>query len=334
MNRKVIPSLIRIKYQGVTGIAKGNDGSLVVTTRSGSFTELAPDAYQMIAGQKTPVSVSYNIISPNEVGFTVGAYDKSQQLVIDPVMKYGIYLAGIGVADARAITKDSDGDAYVAGKTYTGFSLSGTDEAPEITGSDAVVVKINPDGSAPLYITYLGGSGEDGAAGIAIDENRNVFVTGSTSSSDFPTFMPIQPFLRGATNAFVLELGPSGDTIIYSTYLGGSKTDNGNAIAIDPQGNAYITGTTTSLDFPTINEFHTYHLNGAQAAFVSKIDSSGSSLVYSGYLGGNAPTTGAGIAVDDTGNAFVTGETYALTEFPIINAYQPTKRWKCRCIPH
>jgi PKD repeat protein len=316
------PSLIRIKYQGITGITNGKDGSLVVTTSSGKFTELAPDAYQMIGGQEKPVSVSYNILSPTEVGFNVGTYDRSQPLVIDPVMQYGIYLAGIGVADARAITKDSDGDVYVAGKTYTGFSLSGTDDEPEVTGSDAVVVKINPDGSAPLYITYLGGSGEDGAAGITIDENRNVFVTGSTSSTDFPTFLPLQGSLRGTTNAFVLKLGPSGDTIIYSTYLGGDNIDNGNAIAIDPQGNAYITGTTTSVNFPTINEFHTYNLNGAQAAFVSKIDSTGSSLVYSGYLDGNSPTTGAGIAVDNAGNAFVTGETYALAEFPIVNAFQ------------
>ena len=98
-----------------------------------------------------------------------------------------------------------------------------------------------------------------------------LFITGSTSSTDFPTVQPIQGSLRGVTNAFVLELGPSGDSIIYSTYLGGTKTDNGNAIAIDPQNNAYITGTTTSIDFPTINQFHTYQLNGAQAAFVSKI---------------------------------------------------------------
>ena len=127
----------------------------------------------------------------------VANYDRNLALVIDPVMRYGIYLAGIGVADAKAITKDPDGNAYVAGRTYTGFTLSGPGVAVGSTGSDAIVVKINPDGSAPLYITYLGGSGDDGAAGIALDENRNVFLTGSTSSPDFPTCQPIQGSLRG-----------------------------------------------------------------------------------------------------------------------------------------
>ncbi len=104
----------------------------------------------MINGQKLPVSVDYTIVSPNEVGFNVGNYDKNYPLVIDPVMRYGIYLAGIGVADARAITKDPDGNAYVAGRTYTGFTLPGPGEVVERTGTDAIVVKINADGSAPL----------------------------------------------------------------------------------------------------------------------------------------------------------------------------------------
>ena len=101
--------------------------------------------------RNVPVTVDYNIVSPNEVGFNVGNYDKNYPLVIDPVMKYGIYLAGIGVADARAVTRDPDGNAYVAGRTYTGFTLPGPGEVVETTGTDAIVVKINADGSAPLY---------------------------------------------------------------------------------------------------------------------------------------------------------------------------------------
>lgn len=144
------PGLIRIQYEGISSIAKGGDGSLVISTRSGTFKELKPDAYQMINGQKMAVSVDYTIVSPNEMGFRVGNYDNNYPLVIDPVMRYGIYLAGIGVADARAVTKDPDGNAYVAGRTYTGFTLPGPGEVVEKTGTDAIVVKINADGSAPL----------------------------------------------------------------------------------------------------------------------------------------------------------------------------------------
>ena len=157
----------------------------------------------MIGGRKVPVTVTYNIVSSNEVGFNVADYDRSQPLIIDPVMRYGIYLAGIGVADARAITKDSDGNAYVAGRTYTCFTLPGAGEAVESTGTDAIVVKINPDGSTPLYITYLGGSEDDGALGIALDENRNVIHDRFNQFTRFPNSKPIQGYLRGVTNAFV-----------------------------------------------------------------------------------------------------------------------------------
>ncbi|HVP93878.1 MAG TPA: PKD domain-containing protein [Methanoregulaceae archaeon] len=315
------PSRIQLQYSGMDSLSVAPDGTLVITTHDGTLLEQAPEAYQVFEGVRIPVEVHYKILPGNSVGFSVGTYMEPLPLVIDPVMKYGIYLSGIGVQDANAVAKDNEGNIYIAGRSYPALSMDSHGAVFQAGGTHVIVVKINEDGSAPLYITYIGGNGSDKGAGIAIDDNGDAYVTGSTDSPDFPLVNPLQGTLKGTSNAFVAKLGPSGDAVIYSTYLGGTSADYGNAIAIDGMGSAYITGTTTSADFPVISQFQRTAISGGQSAFISKLSETGGSLEYSGFLGGNAPTSGNGIAVDTSGSAFVTGQTFA-SDFPVVNGSQ------------
>jgi hypothetical protein len=179
---------------------------------------------------------------------------------------------------------------------------------------DAFVSKINTSGSALVYSTYLGGSSNDYGEGIALDSAGNAYVTGYTVSTDFPTMNPLQPANGGNDDAFVAKLNPSGSALVYSTYLGGNSIDQGHGIAVDSAGSAYVTGFTASKNFPTINPLQRT-FGGGYDAFVGRVNSSGSALVYSTYLGGSVEDDGYGIALDSAGNTYITGYTNS-TNFP------------------
>ena len=246
---------------------------------------------------------------------------------------YSTYLGGSGGDTGNAIAVDSAGSAYLTGQTCSSDFPTALPLQATLKGScDPFVTKLNPAGTSLVYSTYLGGSsGKDTAMGIAVDSSGNAYVTGATSSPDFPTANPLQPTLNGSENAFVSKLNPSGSALVYSTYLGGSDGDNGAGIAVDSSGNAYLTGTTSSPDFPTVNPFQAYQSKyGETNAFVAKLNPGGSALVYSTFLGGsgvpNAATLaggdeGLGIAVDSSGNAYLTGATWS-PDFPTVNPIQ------------
>src|SRR5262249_25894398 len=144
---------------------------------------------------------------------------------------------------------------------------------PALAGlENAFVAKLNPTGSALVYATYLGGSQFDEGAGIAVDGSGNAYVTGATSSHNFPTVNPVQPTLTGFENTFVSKLNASGSGLLYSTYLGGTGVEGGAAIAVDSSGNAYITGSTNSTDFPTANASQPIYGGGTHDAFVAKLN--------------------------------------------------------------
>jgi hypothetical protein len=160
-----------------------------------------------------------------------------------------------------------------------------------------------------IYSTYLGGTGSDVANAIAVDSSGSAYITGSTGSSDFPTVNALQSVESGTGDAFVAKFDATGSTLVYATYLGGSGGESGAGIAVDSSGAAYITGETTSTDFPTMNAFQLANAGGQEDAFVTKVDPTGSALVYSTYLGGSGSDVGSGIAVDTSGSAYVTGAT-------------------------
>jgi hypothetical protein len=240
---------------------------------------------------------------------------------------YSSYLGGSGADRGFGIAADASGNAYVTGWTGSiDFPVADAVQAASGGIEDVFVAKLNPTGSMLTYSTYLGGSGSDYGRGIAVDTSGNVCVTGWTLSTNFPTVNPRQPSNGGAYDAFVAKLNTAGSALVYSTYLGGSLGDRGNAIAVDASGNAYVTGVTQSTssgDFPTANPFQATHGGGFEDGFVAKLSASGSALLYSTYVGGNGSEEGTGMAVDASGNAYVTGFTES-TNFPMANPLQTT----------
>jgi hypothetical protein len=180
---------------------------------------------------------------------------------------------------------------------------------------------VNFSGEALIYSTYLGGPSSNAAQSIQIDSSCNAYIAGYVLSGAFPTVAPIQSASGGAADAFVAELNPAGSTLVFATYLGGSGDDRAYGLALDSSNNIYVTGATTSPNFPIISPAFQSTLTGTSNVFVSKLSAGGSSLVYSTYLGGNGTDQGNAIAVTPAGIAYVTGFTES-TNFPTVNAVQ------------
>jgi Beta-propeller repeat len=314
-----------------------------------------PVVYQNNEGARKPVESQYVMTADNTIRFTVGDYDRSKPLVIDPVLVYSTYLGGSEVDFGKGIAVDASGNAYIVGDTRSSDFPAANAIQPTFTGfhHTVFVTKINASGSALVYSTYLGGSLpnsegfiSDSPGGIAVDASGNAYVAGSTASPDFPTtvgaLQPTSPICPGSTceifdavAAFVSKINASGSAFVYSTYLGGGGVDNfdvGTGIAADASGNAYVTGWTRSSSFPTANALQPTLKGLIQNAFVTKINANGSAFVYSTYLGGtnlsddtpkDPGDQGNGIAADSSGNAYVAGQTSS-ADFPTANPLQST----------
>lgn len=313
-----------------------SEGDLVFQLASGDVHLHKPVVYQTPSatlppttdqGPRTDVKGHYALDAQNRVRFELGPYDHNRPLVIDPVLVYATYLGGSGGDTGNAIAVDSNLDAYIAGFTNSvdfPTTTSGTPYQSAFQGStDAFVAKINSAGTKLIYSTYLGGTGSDIATALA-QSNGSVYITGYTSSTDFPAVAPIStafPFQQtyggGPTDAFVTELNTTGSALVYSTYLGGNGADAGMGIAVDSTGDAYVTGSTQSTNFPRLNPLQN-SLNGSTDAFVTKVNYTGEGLVYSTFLGGSAVDVGQSIQVDSSGNAYIAGYTLS-TDFLTAN---------------
>jgi hypothetical protein len=220
-----------------------------------------------------------------------------------------------------SIAVDDSGYAYVTG--YTNSTDFPTQNAYDASYNgdweDVFVTKLSAVGSSLVYSTFLGGSRSEIGLGIAVDRFGCTYVTGCTGSSDFPTLNPYQTY-QGGNDAFVAKLSSTGNSLLYSTYVGGGGPDDGWGIAVDGNCNAYVTGYTQSSDFPTVNPYQRT-LRGGQNALVTKLSNSGDSLIYCTYFGGADWDVGNGIAVDNRGNAYLTGDTES-PDFPTSNPYQ------------
>ena len=454
------PHAIRLTFDGADTIDVDPAGDLVLGTPGGEVRLQNPALYQETNGVRRQVEGRY-VIHEGAVGFEVGPYDSSTPLVIDPVLLYSSFLGGSQTDNGTDVTVDAAGNIYLTGSTSSlNFPIANATQPLKAEGSDAFVTKLNPSGTALLYSTYFGNNGGDAGLGIAVDGGGNAYVTGvfgvltalslwqsevlvaklnSTGSviyavafgssdddlgyaiavdsagyayvtgqtgaaSNFPTTAnAFQPEWNGFGDAFLSVLSPNGSTLVYSTYLGGGLMDEGRAIALDAAGDVYLTGgtmggfpttagayqtgllgfgdafiikmkpylsgnasvawstllggndfdvahsiavdtagnsyvtgsTTSSLDFPTTaGAFQTIGGGGncgtilqpkdCQDAFVTKLNNSGSGLVYSTYLGGLGHDFGNGIGLDVAGNAYVTGQAFA-HDFPVHNAVQSVK---------
>jgi hypothetical protein len=238
---------------------------------------------------------------------------------------YSTFLGGSDFDYAYSIAVDSQGAAYITGTTYSLNDFPLKNPYQSVFGgawADAFVCKVAPSGSRLVFSTYLGGSGHDYGWGIAVDANFAAYVTGETSSPNFPVMNPIQAVHGGSRDAFVTKLDPSGNALLYSTYLGGSENDNGYAIALDSSQAAYITGNSWSSNFPVQNALSgTYR--GQGDAVIAKINPAGNALAYSTYFGGTGEEEGKGIALDASGAVYITGWTSS-RDLPLKNALQKT----------
>ncbi|HEX6501924.1 MAG TPA: SBBP repeat-containing protein, partial [Terriglobales bacterium] len=257
------PNVIRLAFDKMHKLHVQNDGSLALEGRSG-FQLRAPVAYQQIDGQKRMVAARWVLTGKHQARFQLGVYDPTKQIVIDPVLAYSTYIGGSNGDSVTAVAVDSSGNGYIAGFTgSTNFLPSPTLNAFQghcngCTGggtNNAFVVKLDPTGTTVIYSTYLGGDNGDAAFGIAVDASGNAYVVGSTHSGGgtghipFPTANAFQPTCAGGCtqgDAFVTSLSADGSTLNYSSFLGGSGQEDGNAIAVDASGNAYVTGDTNS----------------------------------------------------------------------------------------
>ncbi len=319
---------IRLAFDGIRSASLDRAGNLVLHTSGGDVVEHAPVINQEINGQHQAVAGRYVLKGYHQVGFQVGRYDHSKPLVIDPVLSYSTYLGGSANDYGYGIAVDDSGNAYVTGLTpSSNFPTKNPLQNKNRGGSDVFITKMSGDGTVLVYSTYLGGSGDDTGYGIAVDGSGNVYVTGSTESTNFPTKNAYQATNGGGSDVFITGLNAAGSALVYSTYLGGSTTDWGFGIAVDGSGNAYVTGLTASNNFPTANNPLQATNGGANDGFVARLNPSLSgahSLIYSTYLGGAGNDEMFGIAVDGSGNAYVTGQTDS-TNFPTtVGAFQTT----------
>lgn len=258
---------------------------------------------------------------------TGGAFDTTANGEVDgfvtkldaagSALVYSTYLGGGGGDELYAIALDGTGSAYVTGGVGAGFPTTSNAFDTTFNGAfyDAVVTKLDPAGSSLVYSTYLGGISNEFGRGIAVDAGGSAYVAGNSASPDFPTTRKAFDRTSNGGDAIVTKLNAAGSRLVYSTYLGGSADDTSSGVALDSAGSAYVIGGTYSSDFPTtIGSFDTT-FNGVFDAVVTKLDATGSGLVYSTYLGGSSSDVGEEIGLDGTGSAYVTGGTGS-SDFP------------------
>ena len=319
------PNRIKLAFEGVNGLSLDAGGDLLLDLPAGEIRQHKPVIYQTIAGARRIVEGSYRLAGAREIGFNIGEYDRSQPLVIDPILNAS-YLGGTGLDFIRGIATDADGNVYVTGETSSmDFPLMSPLQQQNAGGSaDVFVTKLNPTLTEMIFSTYIGGSGTDRGIRIEVDDRGAAWVIAKTASSDFPTtpgaFQPASP---GGSPMAVFRLTPSGDSFEYSTYLGGSSAESPGGLTLDPAGNAYVTGWTASDDFPVTNGALQPTRAGDTDVFVSKIAADGS-LVYSTFLGGSSTDIGRAIELGSAGSVWITGVT-ASSDFPVsANATQST----------
>lgn len=338
------PRQITMNIDGAKSLKLDSRGNLVLGTNQGDIVQQAPIAYQQVDGARRHVDASYAMRADGRVGFNLGSYDKTAQLVIDPILVYSTYIGGNLGDRALDIALDASQNAYITGfaNSTSSFPTKNAYQASSNGAGEVFVTKLSSAG-ALVYSTYIGGQGTDEAAGIAIDSTGNAYVTGRTNSLNYPTVSAYQSTLGGSQDAFLTKLNASGNALVYSTFLGGNANttyagatgEYGYGVAVDSNGSAYVAGWTASTNFPTVNPFQA-NRSAAPAscdaatdvnkcarseAFVAKFSASGTSLIYSTYLGGTEYDEAYAIAIDGSGSAYVTG-TSTSANFPTASPKQ------------
>ena len=344
------PSVIGLAFDGAAGVAIAGNGDLVLSTPAGELRQTKPVLYQVDGGTRRPVDGRFVLRPGNQVGFEVGAYDPTRPLVIDPVLDYSTFIGGSANDFGWGIAVDSAGRTYLGGETSSAVFPRSNDTPPGSTkpagrGTDAFVLRMDAEGDALDFVTFVGGSGSDSGQDLAIDAAGNSYLTGSTASgADDPGTTPVEvafPTTAGAyddscgtdglcdgsADHFVTKVSASGTTVLYSSYLGGSGVEQhapgtpySGSAGIAVRGTlAYLHSHTFSEDFPVTDAaFQTECgscFDGTSDGYLTVFDTAkagDASLVYSTYVGGDGDEQAKAVALDGSGKAYLTGITVAL----------------------
>jgi hypothetical protein len=363
------PAQAELAFEGASKLELRHGDLILTDDRDGGLRLQAPQIYQRDGDRRRRVSGRFVIRGGNRVGFEIGAYDHSRELIIDPILTFSTYFGGSGTETSPTVAVNGDGYIYVVGSTTVGTGFPTTTASTTIgSAAHVFVTKINPTGPAVVYLTFLGGNGTDSSIGIGVDAKGFTYIAGNTTSSNFPTSPTSvlgyqqSPATKGrqcsgitCDSIFVSVLDNAGSSLFYSSYLSGNGNDVASGMAIDLNGDIYVTGSTTSNDAPSLTvafpatltpvPFQTQPDTGSSIQFfVTKVDTSlpgASGIAYSTYFGGATPAgaiaVGGGITVDPIGNIYFSGTTNFFnsglgpygdssqpgTDFPILNAYQP-----------
>ena len=332
------PSRIRMRFDGADAVRLNERGGIALTLGSREVTQLAPVVYQRTArGEIVGVEARYQMDQRGVARLKLGKYNPTGALVVDPAIVYSDFLNGTTGADAAiAVAHDAQGRIYLAGYTYsTDFPMvGGSYQTTQGGGEDVWVVQVNmaaQGGPAVIYSSYIGGSANDNLTGMTVDSNGVIYLAGTSNSTNFPTTAgAYQSTITANTHVFVTMLDPSQSGtagLVYSSYIGGSGTDDEGGGIAAAGGKIYVTGFTNSPDFPTVSAYQPAQTatSGGSNAFVAEFDptqSGSSSLLVSTYLGGSVLDAGRTVAVDSAGKVYVAGYTFS-HDFPVTtNAFQ------------
>lgn len=309
------PSRILLEFTGADRIHIEGNGDLVLQSGKAELRHRKPVIYQEINGVRRLVPGGYVRRGARGVGFALGAYDRRQPLVIDPVLLYSSYLGGGSHDTALAVAVDAAGSVILTGQTD---GLPANSAFGSAGNSNVFVTKLTPDGSSIAFTTILGGANHEWTRGLALGPDGSIYLHGSTDSPDFPVSAGAFDISYGGAggDAFVVRLSAQGDALIYASYLGGSAGEAGIDIAVDAGGRAYVAGRTSSTDFPVAGQTPLQSALSTPApgapdydSYVAAIDPIGSSLIFSTYLGGDGADGSEALALDAAGHVFVTGFT-------------------------
>ena len=327
------PKQIALSIEDAQSVEVDPSGDLVISAVTGTIRKPSPKVYQEIDGKRQEITAGYRLLDTRPstpdtqmIAFSLGAYDRNKPLVIDPQILYATYLGGsststIANEGARGVAVDAQGSVYVVGVTIsTNFPTKNPAQNVLKGFSNAFITKLDANGQL-VYSTYLGGSGFDEGTVIKVDDTGAAYVGGTTSSIDFPAVNPA--LNRGGRNdGFITKLSPSGSQIVYSTYIGGTDNDSVADLALDAQKNVFVVGNIAPAlgvpanDFPTVNPIQATHGGGFRDGFMSKISASGSSLLFSTYLGGDGDDFFQSIAVDRSNGDLYLSYFTDSTNFP------------------
>lgn len=327
------PKDIKLNFEGVDTIKVEDSGDLLLKVGEIELRKHKPIVYQKaLDGSQKIIDGNYLVSNQQEISFELGFYDTSSLLIIDPVFSYSTYLGGDSSDFINDVAIDNNGNVYIVGETLS-MNFPTTPGSLQPTGeTSAFITKLNPSGNALIYSTYIGGKNNNPdissrIISIAVDKIGNAYITGIA-----PVGLPVTPgaFQKtpsGRGDAFITAISSTGNTLLYSTYLGGDEFDSARGVAVDLLGNTYVVGTTFSKNFPTLNAFQTNNAGGeggtilqGDDAFIAKFNSLGNPI-FSSYLGGSASEEGTAVSVDSDGSIYVIGST-ASANFPTVNPLQ------------